>query len=111
MSKFFYKGTPEVMGSYGKKGYNTNAEQKLGSNNLPLTLTVTTKARQTEIQAIVEEHGFCATIEVDSNSEENINELEVLLNKPKTVRFEKTPERNDPCSCGSNKKYKKCCGK
>lgn len=20
------------------------------------------------------------------------------------------PNRNDPCSCGSNKKYKKCCG-
>ena len=23
---------------------------------------------------------------------------------------EKTPGRNDPCSCGSGKKYKKCCG-
>ena len=22
-----------------------------------------------------------------------------------------TPGRNDPCSCGSGKKYKKCCGK
>jgi uncharacterized protein len=21
-----------------------------------------------------------------------------------------TPGRNDPCSCGSGKKYKKCCG-
>lgn len=21
------------------------------------------------------------------------------------------PERNDPCPCGSGKKYKKCCGK
>lgn len=27
------------------------------------------------------------------------------------VRVEKTPGRNDPCSCGSGKKYKKCCGK
>jgi preprotein translocase subunit SecA len=23
----------------------------------------------------------------------------------------KTPGRNDPCPCGSGKKYKKCCGK
>ena len=23
----------------------------------------------------------------------------------------KTPGRNDPCTCGSGKKYKKCCGK
>ena len=22
----------------------------------------------------------------------------------------KTPGRNDPCSCGSGKKYKNCCG-
>ncbi len=24
---------------------------------------------------------------------------------------EETPQRNDPCPCGSGKKYKKCCGK
>jgi len=30
----------------------------------------------------------------------------------KTVRYEsKRPGRNDPCPCGSGKKYKKCCGK
>jgi uncharacterized protein len=27
-----------------------------------------------------------------------------------TVRRAETPGRNDPCSCGSGKKYKKCCG-
>ncbi len=27
-----------------------------------------------------------------------------------TVIKEKVPGRNDPCSCGSGKKYKKCCG-
>jgi len=27
-----------------------------------------------------------------------------------TVRRVATPGRNDPCSCGSGKKYKKCCG-
>jgi uncharacterized protein len=27
-----------------------------------------------------------------------------------TVRAVATPGRNDPCSCGSGKKYKKCCG-
>ena len=28
-----------------------------------------------------------------------------------TVRKEKKIGRNDPCPCGSGKKYKKCCGK
>jgi preprotein translocase subunit SecA len=27
------------------------------------------------------------------------------------VRVEKEPGRNDPCPCGSGKKYKKCCGR
>jgi len=32
--------------------------------------------------------------------------------KPKTVRRQADKiGRNDPCPCGSGKKYKKCCGK
>ena len=30
--------------------------------------------------------------------------------RSKTVVKEAKPERNDPCPCGSGKKYKKCCG-
>jgi len=38
--------------------------------------------------------------------------LEIFKNfkRSKTVIKEKTPGRNDPCPCGSGKKYKKCCG-
>jgi uncharacterized protein len=32
-------------------------------------------------------------------------------NAPVTVRKDATPGRNDPCPCGSGKKYKQCCGK
>ncbi len=31
--------------------------------------------------------------------------------KTKTIIKDKVPGRNEPCSCGSGKKYKKCCGK
>ncbi len=31
--------------------------------------------------------------------------------KPQTVHKQKEPGRNDPCPCGSGKKYKNCCGK
>ena len=27
------------------------------------------------------------------------------------IRAEPKPNRNDPCTCGSGKKYKQCCGK
>jgi uncharacterized protein YecA (UPF0149 family) len=33
------------------------------------------------------------------------------LNPPKTIMAEKKVGRNEPCPCGSGKKYKKCCGK
>lgn len=53
-------------------------------------------------------------------STEDIEAEEEILAKAKTER-EKDPEkyqlastdlpgRNDPCPCGSGKKYKKCCG-
>ena len=38
------------------------------------------------------------------------NEPEELLGAPAQARAENKPGRNDPCPCGSGKKYKKCCG-
>ncbi len=40
----------------------------------------------------------------------NRTDEETPVNKP-TVRDEDKVGRNDPCPCGSGKKYKKCCGK
>ena len=37
---------------------------------------------------------------------------QAIINKPQTVRREgEKVGRNDPCPCGSSKKYKACCGK
>jgi uncharacterized protein YecA (UPF0149 family) len=38
-------------------------------------------------------------------------EIEKNYKKSKTVVKADKIGRNDPCSCGSGKKYKKCCGK
>ncbi len=39
-------------------------------------------------------------------------EEELLENTDKVepIKADKAPSRNDPCPCGSGKKYKKCCG-
>jgi uncharacterized protein YchJ len=34
----------------------------------------------------------------------------MALSKVSTVKVEKMPDRNAPCHCGSEKKFKKCCG-
>ena len=44
-------------------------------------------------------------------SEEKRIEIIKEFKRSKTVHAEKKPGRNDPCPCGSGKKYKKCCGK
>ena len=41
--------------------------------------------------------------------EEAVGEAEEAVQAP--VRVEKTPGRNDPCYCGSGKKYKFCHGR
>ena len=38
------------------------------------------------------------------------NDPEDLLGAPAQANAENKPGRNDPCPCGSGKKYKKCCG-
>lgn len=109
MHDCYYKGRIHTRLNHVTTGYNTKRDVKLGTERKPLTLVVNSEQRKTEIELIVAEHGFFADITVDSQGDENINELNGLLNKPKTMTFEKTPNRNDPCLCGSGKKYKKCC--
>lgn len=43
-------------------------------------------------------------------TEERRKELYISQKKSGTIVKEKKPGRNDPCPCGSGKKYKKCCG-
>jgi uncharacterized protein YecA (UPF0149 family) len=44
-------------------------------------------------------------------SKEKRAELKAAYNSTKTIVKEDKIGRNDPCPCGSGKKYKKCCGK
>ncbi|MAY42837.1 MAG: zinc chelation protein SecC, partial [Oceanospirillaceae bacterium] len=95
-----------------KEGYSTNAAQKKGSKKYPLTLTVTSEERKQEVEKMLTEANLYAVITVDTDNKavESISELTALLQTAGTVKLEKTPARNEPCSCGSGKKYKKCCG-
>lgn len=110
MHDLYYKGRIHTRENHVTTGYNTKRSAKLGTKKHPLSLTVTNNERKTEIEAIVADNDLFANISLDSAAEENINELNAFLNKVTTTRFASTPKRNDPCSCNSGKKYKKCCG-
>lgn len=81
---------------------------KLGSNLNPAVVKVQTEMRAMEIMDICEKKGWKVIVGIEPNEEENINDVERLLNPPNPV-FSQKINRNDPCPCGSGKKYKKCC--
>ncbi|MDR0886363.1 MAG: SEC-C domain-containing protein [Clostridiales Family XIII bacterium] len=56
------------------------------------------------------EHLFTLSAWADVLDEETRDKIRKDYNRTKTVVKEKEPGRNDPCPCGSGKKYKKCCG-
>lgn len=110
--KFFFKGRQDARQHHtAHGGFKTNASQKSGSRKYPLTLVVTSEARKQEIEALATKAHLHANITLDTRegAEESIAELTAILNMGGTVTQAKTPSRNDPCSCGSGLKFKKCC--
>ncbi|MFT5839286.1 MAG: SWIM/SEC-C metal-binding protein [Flavobacteriales bacterium] len=110
MHKVFFKGRIEVREQYQRFGYNTNRQVKLGSTNSPLSLVVNSAQRKEEIEQILLDNSLVANIQINANEQENIVELSTILNKPETQIITRSLSRNEPCNCGSGKKFKKCCG-
>ena len=93
-----------------KKLFDGKKTARLGTDKNPAMVNVQTKKRHKEVESIFKEKGWKYSIEVDPDKPENINDLDILLNPPKTKIAEKKVGRNEPCPCGSGQKYKKCCG-
>ena len=98
------------MGKNNSNGFAPKRTAKVGTELHPLTLIVNSAERCSEIEALLAEHSLFASIEVKEQEPEDIRELDFALSKSTPQVFDKVPERNAPCLCGSAKKYKKCCG-
>jgi len=83
---------------------------KLGTGKNPAVVRVQTENRMKEVASIFEKNGWKYTIGLEPDQPEDITDLEILLNPTQPVKAEKKVGRNEPCTCGSGKKYKKCCG-
>jgi len=84
---------------------------KLGSEKNPAVVRVQSETRFKEVSAIFEEHGWACRISIEPDKAEDVGDLERLLHPQKPSVVEKKLGRNQPCSCGSGKKFKNCCGK
>ena len=94
-----------------KKLFDGQKAAKLGSEKNPAVVNVQTEKRVKELESVFEENGWKYEIELEPDKPEDITSLEILLNPIKTKMAEKKVGRNEPCPCGSGKKYKKCCCK
>ncbi len=94
-----------------KKIFDGKKPAKLGTEKNPAVVNVQTKERVKELESVFEENNWKYTIELEPDKPEDITNLEILLNPAKTKIAEKKVGRNELCPCGSEKKYKKCCGK
>ncbi len=82
---------------------------KFGTEKKPAIVRVQDEHRAEEIASIFNKNGWKFILGIEPDKPEDISDLEKLLNPPRPIRSEKVG-RNDPCPCGSGKKYKKCCG-
>jgi len=71
---------------------------------------VQTPRRADEILSICNRNDWEVIVVVEPDEPENIADVEKLLNRPTPLKKAVKVGRNDPCPCGSGRKYKKCCG-
>nr|WP_246476615.1 hypothetical protein [Salicibibacter cibi] len=67
-----------------------------------------------ELHDFCDRNGWKVVIGIESDKPEDLSDLNRLMGEKsentKTIVKEEKVGRNDPSSCGSGKKYKKCCG-
>lgn len=73
-----------------------------------IAVRVQTQERAMEILSLCDERGIKVIVGVEPDKPEDISGLE-RLNNSNVKRNNPEVGRNDPCPCGSGKKYKKCC--
>ena len=109
----------------GLRGYNQKdplTEYKKDSYNLFMSLVERIKYEAIKVLQVVQ-FNFEDPAQKQAKMEAMKDELEADLAMAQTneadsqeetsqseATFEKKPKRNDPCPCGSGKKYKQCCG-
>jgi SWIM/SEC-C metal-binding protein len=96
---------------------------KLGTEKNPVRFRVQTEERLQQIASLCDQKGWIFIGGYEPDEPEDISEVEYMLNpqafnsRPRMGKSDSMtiahegPKigRNEPCPCGSGKKYKKCC--
>jgi SWIM/SEC-C metal-binding protein len=82
---------------------------KLGTKTKPAVVRVQNEQRGLELMSLCKSRGWQVIIGIEPDKHEDISDIERLMNPPKPIMPAVTAGRNEPCPCGSGKKYKQCC--
>jgi SWIM/SEC-C metal-binding protein len=83
---------------------------RIGTEKNPAFARVQTKKRLDQVAALCHEHHVQFVIELAPGKPEDITDIERAISPPTPATSTPKAGRNDPCPCGSGKKFKKCCG-
>ena len=109
MSRYPHKNLPLKKPKFATKAFENKKPARMGSKRAPLKLIVNSEEKQAEVKSLCAEHGWFCEIELTPDSDEDISELTFLLDKKVVAKTTRLAGRNEPCPCGSGKKYKQCC--
>jgi SWIM/SEC-C metal-binding protein len=82
---------------------------KLGSKENPAIFRIHSDEKAKYVAGVCAKNGWHYIIGFEQDKPEDVSDLDRLLNPPQPFTSNKVG-RNDACSCGSGKKFKKCCG-
>ena len=84
-----------IKGEEMKNNFDGKKTAKLGTKKRPAVVNVQTEERSKEVASKFEENGWKYIIGLEPDKLENITDLEILLNTPKTRTAEKKVGRNE----------------
>lgn len=82
---------------------------RIGTEKRPAVLRVQTERRAREVSEICSANGIHFIIGLEPDKPEDVSDMDHALRPPEPLLAGPKTGRNDPCPCGSGKKYKKCC--
>jgi SWIM/SEC-C metal-binding protein len=81
----------------------------IGTRKKPAIVRVQTEERAQRVLEFCEDHDIVVIVGLEPDKPEDISDIERAILAREPARAAPKIGRNDPCHCGSGKKFKKCC--
>jgi SWIM/SEC-C metal-binding protein len=81
----------------------------IGTTKRPAIIRVQTEDRATEVMNFCNDKGIIFILGLEPDKPEDISDVERALQARQPALPTPKIGRNEPCPCGSGKKFKKCC--